>query len=163
MTRSLLPSIFGGNKKHKPVFQSLHDEIDRVFDDFRETFSDFGEKFDLQKEGMLTPKINVSENEKTIDISAELPGVKEEDIDVSVTDNVLVIKGEKSLSREEKEEDYHLVERSYGSYRRSIPLGFDVDGEKVEATIEDGVLNISIAKPKEIAEKTQKIPISKAA
>ena len=163
MTRSLLPSIFGSNKKNRPVFQSLHDEIDRVFADFRENFSDFGERFEFDKDGMLTPKINVSESEDSVHISAELPGVKEDDIDVTVSDDILVIKGVKSEEHEEKKEDYHLVERSHGSYLRSIPLGFDVDGDKVQATISDGVLNITIAKPAEIAAKTKKIPIGKAA
>ena len=163
MTRSLLPSIFGNDKKDRPWFQSLHDEIDRVFDDFRGTFPDFGDKREGGKSGLITPKIDVSESEETIEISAELPGVKEEDIDVTVTDNVLIIKGQKSVEREEKDKDFHLVERSHGSYVRSIPLGFQVEDDKVEATIKDGVLNISITKPAEIAEKTKKIPITKAA
>ncbi|MDJ0612716.1 MAG: Hsp20/alpha crystallin family protein [Rhizobiaceae bacterium] len=163
MTRSLLPSIFGNNKKHRPAFQSLHDEIERVFEDFRGTFTDLGDTFEFQKSGILTPKINVSESDDTIEISAELPGVNEDDIDISVTDNVLVIKAEKSQERDEKEKDYHVVERSHGSYTRSIPLGFDMDDGKVEAALNNGVLSILISKPATIAEKTKKIPIGKAA
>ena len=163
MTRSLLPSLFRNDNKNRPVFQSLHDEIDRVFDDFRETFSGFGDQTELSKTSLLTPKIDVSESENTVDISAELPGVKEEDIDVTVTDNILTIKGQKSAEREEKEKDYHLVERSQGSFMRSIPLGFSVDDSKVEANISDGVLKISITKPAEVKEKTKKIAIGKAA
>lgn len=112
---------------------------------------------------MLTPKIDVSENEKSVEISVELPGVKEDDIDVTVTDNTLVIKGEKSDEREENENDFHVVERSYGSYMRTIPLGFDVDDKAIKATIKDGVLSITVKKPAEVTEKTKKIPINKAA
>ena len=163
MARYLLPSIFRNDNKNRPVFQSLHEEIDRVFDDFRETFTSFGEQTELAKLGLLTPRIDVSESENTVDISAELPGVKEEDIDVTVTENVLTIKGQKSMEREEKEKDYHLIERSQGSFMRSIPLGFAVDESKVEASVSDGVLKISITKPTEIKEKTKKIAIGKAA
>lgn len=163
MTQSPLPSIFGTDKKNRPWFQSLHDEIDRVFDDFRSSFPDFSEKFDEKKSGLISPRIDVSESGNAIEISAELPGVKEEDIDVTVTDNVLVIKGEKSSEQEEKDANFHLVERSHGSYMRSIPLGFAVEDDKVEATIKDGVLNIVINKPAEVVEKTKKIAINKAA
>jgi HSP20 family protein len=153
MTYSLLPSLFGKEEKNRPPFQSLHNEIDRVFNDFRKTFAGFNDNADLKTNGWVTPNIDISENDEAIDITAELPGVKEEDIDISVTNDILVIKGEKY---------YHLIERSYGSYMRSIPLGFDVDETNVKATTKDGVLNISIPKPAEIKEKTKKIPVSKA-
>jgi HSP20 family protein len=162
MTYSLLPSLFGKEEKNRPPFQSTHNEIDRVFNDFRKTFAGFNDNADLKTNGWVTPNIDISENDEAIDITAELPGVKEEDIDISVTNDILVIKGEKSDSREEEENNYHLIERSYGSYMRSIPLGFDVDETNVKATTKDGVLNISIPKPAEIKEKTKKIPVSKA-
>lgn len=163
MTRSLLPSIFGNDKKDQPLFQTLHDEIDRVFDDFRGAMTSFGEDSPIVDDAWLKPKIDVSETEETIEVVAEIPGVKEEDVDVSVTNNILVIKGEKSQEHEEKKKDYHLVERSHGNYVRSIPLGFDVETSDVIADFDAGTLKISIKKPKEIAEKTKKIPINKAA
>jgi len=163
MTRSLLPSIFGHDKKERPVFQTLHDEIDRVFDEFRGAMTTFGDKPGAEKNGWLTPKIDVSETDESIEVIAEIPGVKDENIDVSITNNVLVIKGEKSEEHEEKKKDYHLIERSHGNYIRSIPLGFDVETEDAEAAFNDGVLKITIKKPSEIAEKTKKIPINKSA
>ena len=163
MSRSILPSLFGGDRKSRPVFQNLHDEIDRVFDEFRDTFSDFGDRFDRKQKGMLMPRIDVSESQGTIEISAELPGLAEDDVEVTVVDQSLVIKGEKSEEREEKDKDYHLVECSRGSYLRSVPLGFDVEDGEVNASIKDGVLRVVVNKPAEIAEKTRKIPITKAA
>ena len=163
MTRSLLPSIFGNDKKDRPVFQTLHDEIDRVFDEFRGAMTSFGDKTITKENTWLTPKIDVSETDEIIDVIAEIPGVKENDIDVSVTNNVLVIRGEKSEEHEEKKKDYHLIERSHGNYVRSIPLGFDVEPDDVKASFDAGTLKVTIKKPTEIAEQTKKIPINKAA
>ena len=91
MTHSKIPPRSENNKKSHLGFQSLHDEIDRVFDNFREGFSEFSEMFERKETGFLTPKMDVSENDKTLNISAELPGLSEGDIDVSVTDDILVI------------------------------------------------------------------------
>lgn len=161
MTQSLLPSLFG--KSERPFFQSLHKEIDRVFDEFRELNPWDDAALYKASNGKLVPKLDVSETEKEIEISAELPGVKMDDIDISVTDNVLTLKGEKSAESRKDEKDYHLVERSYGSFLRTIPLSFAVDSKEVKADFVDGILKISIKKPPEIAAKTQKIKISKSA
>ena len=163
MTRSLLPSIFGNDKKDRPVFQTLHDEIDRVFDEFRGAMTSFSDTPIAKDAAWLTPRIDVSETDEAIEVLAEIPGVKEKDIDVTVTNNVLVIKGEKSEEHEEKKKDYHLIECSQGRYVRSIPLGFDVETNDVKADFDSGVLKVKIKKPAEIAEQTKKIPINKAA
>ena len=156
MTHSFFPSFFESGKEKRPTVQSLRDQIDRVFEDFG------AEKLKIGSSGILSPKIDVGESDKAIEISIELPGVKEEDVDVTVTDDVLVIKGEKSHSHEESDKNFHVVERSYGSFMRSIPLGFHVDESKVNANIKDGVLTIQVTKPAEITKKTKKIAISKA-
>ena len=163
MTRSLFKSPAHSDLKQEPLFQSLHSEIDRVFKSFGEFFGDAEGRFETISKGQLIPKVDVSETDEIVEVSAELPGVKEEDIDVTLSDNVLIIKGEKSEKREEKDKDYHLVERSQGKYVRSIPLGFSVSDADVKAELVDGVLKIAITKPAEIAEKTKKIPIGKAA
>ena len=75
----------------------------------------------------LTPTIDVSETDKEVTVEAELPGVDEKDIDVTLGDNMLTIKGEKKQEKEEKKKDYHLTERSYGSFSRSMVLPFDAD------------------------------------
>lgn len=97
---------------------------------------------------MIVPKLDVSETDEAVEITAELPGVKEEEVDVSVTSNILTLKGEKSESREEKDKNYSLVERSYGSFTRSAPMTFDINPEDVSAEFGDGVLTIVIKKPR---------------
>ncbi|RLC62978.1 MAG: Hsp20/alpha crystallin family protein, partial [Chloroflexi bacterium] len=91
-------------------------------------------------------------------IKAEIPGVKDKDIDVSVEGDTLTIKGEKKAESEVKEENYHRSERYYGSFFRSIPLPSTGDAEKMEASYEDGVLEVSLPKAAEV--KPKKIPVS---
>ena len=163
MARSLLPSIFGDRGQNRPVFQSLNNELDRIFDEFRGTLNNYNDPFELKSKGQLTPKMDISETDDAVQIEAEIPGVDADNLDVTVSNNVLVIKGEKSDEREEKEKDYHLIERSYGSYLRSIPLGFDVTTDDIKADFKDGVLKVTIPKPEEITQQTKKIAINKAA
>ena len=98
------------------------------------------------------------EKEGKFVVKAELPGIKEEDVDVSVADDILTIKGEKKTENELKEEDYYCCERSYGSFFRSIGLPSNVDAKKIEANYEDGVLEVSL--PKVVEAKPKKIQIS---
>jgi len=108
------------------------------------------------------PAIEVFEKDDRFVVKAELPGMKEEDIDVSISDDTLTIKGERKSENEVKEENYYCRERSYGSFHRSIALPSNVvDGKKIEASYEDGVLEVNIpkateAKPKKIAVSTKK-------
>ena len=109
-------------------------------------------------EKMLAPAIEVFEKEDEFVVKAELPGMKVEDVEVSVVDETLTIKGEKKTENEVKEEDYHHSERSYGRFYRSIGLPSKVDTKKIEANYEDGVLEISL--PKAVEVKTRKITVS---
>jgi len=93
--------------------------------------------------------------------TAELPGVDEKDVDVTLADGVLTIRGEKKTERDEKDKNWPVVERSYGSFSRTISLPFDVDPAKVDAKFEKGVLRIHLPKPVEVAKKQQKIEIKK--
>jgi HSP20 family protein len=93
-------------------------------------------------------------------IKAELPGMKEEDVDVSLSNDILTVKGEKKSEKEVKEEDYYFSERGYGSFSRSLSLPSDVDAKKVEADFEDGVLKITLPKMAEV--KSEKIQIKAA-
>jgi HSP20 family protein len=104
------------------------------------------------------PAIEVFEKEDKFVVKAELPGMKEEDIDVSVVGDTLTLKGEKKAETEVKEEDYYCCERSYGSFSRSIALPSNVDTKKIEASFEDGVLEISLPKAPEV--KPKKISVS---
>jgi HSP20 family protein len=113
---------------------------------------------------MLSPKIDVAETKDAIEVTAELPGVDEKDLDLTLADGVLTVRGEKKSAREEQDKDknWHVVERSYGSFSRTIPLPFDPDPAKVEAKFDKGVLHIHVPKPAEVAKKQQKIEIKKA-
>jgi HSP20 family protein len=97
-------------------------------------------------------------------VTAELPGVDEKDLDVTLANEVLTIRGEKRTERDEEDKDknWHVVERSFGSFTRAIPLPFDPDATKVEARFDKGVLRIRLPKPGEVAKKQQKIEIKKA-
>ena len=105
-----------------------------------------------------TPAIEVFEREDKYMVKAELPGMKEEDIDISVVGDTLTIKGERKAESEVKEEDYYCCERSYGSFSRSIAVPSNVDAKKIEASYEDGVLEVSLPKVPEV--KPKKITVS---
>ena len=104
------------------------------------------------------PALEVFEKEDKFVVKVELPGMKEEDIDISVKDDTLTIKGERKSESEVNEEDYYCCERSYGSFFRSIALPSTVDAKKIEASYEDGVLEVSLPKAAEV--KPKKILVS---
>lgn len=132
-------------------------EMDRLFDSFGR---DIGWPAGDNRTSAMAPSIDVSETESELRIDADLPGVEEKDVDVVITDNVLTIKGEKKAEKEEKKKDFHLVERSYGSFSRSLTLPFAADPAKAKATFKNGVLSISLPKPPEVKAKAKKIAIS---
>jgi HSP20 family protein len=109
------------------------------------------------------PRVDVSESEKEIRVTAELPGIDQKDVEVTLSGDQLLIKGEKKSEAEEKKEEkgrtFHRVERSYGSFQRSMRIPYEVDPEKVQATFKDGVLTLTLPKPPEVQQKTKKIEI----
>ena len=107
------------------------------------------------------PALEVLEEEDRFVVKAELPGMKEEDIDVSLNDGTLTLKGEKKTEHEVKEEHYRWTERSYGSFYRTIALPSNVDAEKIKASYEDGVLQIDLPKVAEVAPKKVTITTGK--
>jgi HSP20 family protein len=139
-----LPSLapFG-----RPVpLTSLQREIDRLFDDFTQGF----QSFPVPRAGngaTLAPSTDVTETDKEIEVTAELPGLEEKDVQINLADDVLTIRGEKKHEKEEKDKNYRLVERSYGAFERSIELPPGVKPDDVKATIAKGVLTVKIAKP----------------
>jgi len=124
----------------------IHRDIDRLFNGF---FEDFGLSSSWFGKGSFTsfaPKLNVSEDDKSVEISAELPGMSEKDIEVSLDNNVLKIKGEKKVESENQEKSYYHMERSYGSFQRSIRVSDEVEPDKIAASFKDGVLVINLPK-----------------
>ena len=159
MARSIVPNLWGNKTKDTDVFSSLHREIDRVFDDFtRGGHWPFGAL--AAGNGKMSPLIDVSETDKTVEVTAELPGVDEEDIDVNLANDILTIKGEKKSETEKTDKDYHLVERTYGSFERSTRLPCEVDASKVKAAFKNGVLKGTLPKTPEAEAKSHKISIN---
>jgi len=103
------------------------------------------------------PALNISEDEKNITVEAELPGMESKDIDLSLQNNMLVLQGEKRFENEKKEGNYHRIERSYGSFSRTIPLSSAVDEDKVKASFKNGVLTVTL--PKQEVARGKKIGI----
>ena len=107
------------------------------------------------------PAVDICENENNIVLKAELPGVDPKDVEVRVEDNTLYLKGERKFEKDTKEENYHRIERSYGSFARSFALPNSIDAEKVAAEYKDGLLTLTLPKREETKPKTIKINISK--
>ncbi|GBF28019.1 spore protein SP21 [bacterium MnTg02] len=155
--RSIVPSLWGRPAGSPDPFRAMHREMDRLFDEFGQTFRTSAP---AARFNGLTPNINVSETDEAIEITVELPGVAEDDIDLTLVDNMLTIRGEKKSEIEEKDKNYHLVERSFGSFERSIALPYELDTDQIKADFQKGVLTVRLPKPPEIEAKTKKIQIS---
>jgi HSP20 family protein len=156
ITRSLEKRGVPVRREHEHPFFSFQREMNRLMDDF------FGSAWVPTAAdpwaGTFLPNVDIKENDKELVVSAELPGLDDKDVEVLLTDDTLTIKGEKKFEKEDKEDNYHRVERSYGSFNRVIALPADVLTEKAEAKFEKGILSITLPK----AEKkpgAKKIPI----
>lgn len=143
-------------------FQSMRGEIDRIFDGFMGRRVGDAPSLFQSRAMPVMPSIDVSENDTTIRIEAELPGMKEGDVDVSLRDGVLTIQGEKKSERDETKDDIHLTERSYGRFHRSFRVPDTIDQEAIEAKMESGVLHITLPKRPDAVQPEKKIPIGKS-
>ena len=142
--------------RRRDELTSFRREMDRLFDRFFE-----GWPFRLSaEEGEWAPSVDVSETAKEVIVKAELPGMDPKDVDVTVRGDVLSLRGERKREEEEKGENFHRLERSYGAFARSIRLPAEVDAAKVKATYKNGVLNISLPKTK--AASAKKIEVKAA-
>jgi HSP20 family protein len=155
--KSFLPGLF--QRDNADPLMALHDEVNRVFREFGRGWASLP-KLPSQGIGL---DLDVAETDKSIEITAEIPGVDAKDIDVSIANGILTIRGEKRSHRDEKTKDYQLVERSFGSFQRSLTLPFEADPQKVEAKFEKGVLTVTLPKPPEAGVKVQKISVKQAA
>lgn len=138
-------------------FNRLRTEVDRLFEGFPARLP----AFQLGKLGTALgfPAVEMKETDKAFKLSVEVPGVEAKDVDVTVDNGALVIKGEKKEEREEKEKGYYYSERSYGSFERRIELPPSADAEKIKAKAKDGVLQITIPKSPEAEKNTRRIAI----
>ena len=161
MTRRSLASM-PSETSETSFFPNLQKEMNRLFDQFRTGYP-MPEVANLAIFGGGSfPAIDVVDTDTALEVSAEVPGMNEDDFDVSISGDVLILKGEKSSDHEEKEESYHLIERQYGSFRRQVALGFTPEDGAVDAKFKDGVLNLKIKKPVNADQGVQKIDIKKS-
>ncbi len=153
--RELLPSFSSTPRWAERALSPLS-EMEEMIDRLRRDF--YAPDVFREVEG-FSPRIEVKETDKKILISAEIPGMKEKEINVSLRDNNLMIEGEKVKEKKKEEMGYYRSEFSYGHFYRTISLPAEVDQDKVEATYENGVLNISLNKLTEGKQTTKKIEI----
>ncbi|NLI55364.1 Hsp20/alpha crystallin family protein [bacterium] len=134
-----------------PDFERLRREIDRMFEDFLPT----------RREGelMIMPKIDLFETDNDVILKAELPGLKKDNIDVTVTEDEVHLKGERKEETETKKGNYVRKEINYGKFERVVSLPAEVDPEKVQAEFKDGVLEIKMPKKEEAKKKIKKIEL----
>jgi len=146
---------FGGIRRRRDVFGDLFDmqeQMNRMFTEF------FGERESGLNEGAWLPAVDVSETETAIVVRAELPGLSQNDIELSLKNNVLTLKGEKKQETKKEDESFHRTECCFGSFTRSFSLPATVKQDNIQAKFKDGVLEITLPKVEEA--KPQKIAIA---
>lgn len=133
-------------------------DVNRLFNEFARDF-ELGPWRERQWTG-FSPDVNVSETDQEVRVTAELPGMDVKDVDISINHNVLTIRGEKKEESEEKGKNFYRMERSFGSFQRSIPLPAEVvDADKAEATYKNGILTIVLPKLPEAQKPLKRIPV----
>jgi HSP20 family protein len=146
-------------REDQDALLDMRNQMNRMFDDF------FERPFELQPfgrsliSGDFSPRMDVSETDLEVTVSVELPGMDPEDIQVTIDRNTLAISGEKHAEKEEKGQHFYQVERSFGSFRRSISLPGGVDEKRIEATFKHGVLKVKLPKTEASKKETNRITI----
>lgn len=153
--KSLIP--VGRDRSVASPFMSLQREIDRLFEDFSRGFPIIAGNGATG----LMPSMDVTETDKEIEITAELPGLEEKDVQINIADNILTIRGEKKAEKEQKDKNYRLVERSYGSFERTLELPEGVNADAIKANISKGLLKVTVPKP--APTQAKKIEVKSAA
>jgi|SRR5271166_2415195 len=154
------------------VWQSFRSDMDRLFDRFAGGFGlpSFRRGFDVEPAwrsessvSLAAPAVDVTEDDKAYKITAELPGLEQKDIDITVSGDMLTLKGEKRYEKEEKDQNRYVSERAYGSFQRSFALPEGVDREKIAADLSKGVLTVTLPKTAQAQKQQNKIDVKAAA
>jgi HSP20 family protein len=154
-------------------FWPLREEINRLFDEFdpgrwgwpamaRRTLSGAESRWPWSREGALAPTTDLVEHPDAFEITAELPGLSPDDVEITLTDRMLTVAGEKREESEKKEADYHLSERRYGAFRRSLRLPEGIDPDRITAKVANGVLTVTLPKSPEAVAATRKVEVKAA-
>jgi len=136
---------------------SIQERMNQIFED---ALSRSRGRDEGLRTGMWTPAVDIYEKNDSVVVKAEIPGVEKDQISVEVKDGILTLRGERKFERDVKEESYHRIERSYGTFLRSFSLPVSVDQEKVKATFRDGVLEVELPKKEQAKPKQVKVDIS---
>ena len=162
MRDSWLPALWSERRGEVDPFRALRSQMDELFSDFASGFP----RLTGANDGFLALRVDVSETPAELTVTADLPGVDQKDIDITVSGDQLTIKAEKKSEADEKKDEkgriYHRTERSYGYFQRTMTLPFDIDAGKISADFKDGVLKVSLPKPAEVQKQTKKIEVKKA-
>ncbi|MFQ5598133.1 MAG: Hsp20/alpha crystallin family protein [Nitrospiria bacterium] len=166
--RELTPWVWGSRNKQRnrstvaPVFSFGNSRVEALLDELAEDFdrSPFG--FGGRKNAAFHPQLNLLENDTAYEVSVELPGLDTKDIDLTVENDVLSIRGEKKNESNGKEGNVYRMERTYGTFQRAILFPSPIDEEKVEAKFEKGILNIKLPKTQEAQKKIRRIDVKAA-
>lgn len=145
-------------RKYLPELRRRSQQVQRPQNLFDMMESFFNEPFERMPFAELSyPQVNVSEDEDKVTVTAELPGMNSQDIDITIRQNNIILQGEKRFENEEKDKNFHRIECSYGSFYRTVPLPSEVDADKVKAKFKDGVLTVNL--PKTASAQRKKIEI----
>ena len=167
LLRDLLPvsrnRALAGELRRADPFYAMQRDMNRLFGEFWPEFELPAVPGGNGGVGAVAPRIDVSETEKAIQVTAELPGLEEKDIDVSFADGMLTISGEHKEETEKKDEakKYYVKERTYGSFQRVLAIGENVDQDKIKAAFKNGVLTVELPKAEEPEAKVKRIPVGK--
>ena len=134
-------------------FERMRRNLDQLWDSF------FGGELERRVGGEWFRSLDLAETDNELVVKAELPGMDPKDIEISLSDGMLTIKGVKKQEKEEKKSDYHFIERSYGAFTRSIQLPRQVEREKISASYKNGLLRITLPKSEEAKKKEVKIKV----
>jgi len=141
---------------------SLHKEMNHLFEDFLKSNGRPSLSPKPWDYAPLNPQLDETEDEKAFHVKIELPGMDQEDVDITLTDGLLTIRGEKKQEEEEKGKDFYRSERSFGSFRRTLPIPVEVDESKIEASFKKGILSIEFPKTAEAQKKVKHIKVKAA-
>ena len=158
--KSSLPSFWNRDEGRFDPFRDLHQEVNRLFSEFGRGLH--APALQAGNGGQLVPHIDVAETDEMFEVTAELPSVDEKDIGVTLDEDMLTITGEKKSESEEQDKQRHLIERSYGMFRRTINLPANIRPDKVAAKFDKGVLTVLLPKAPETKPKTRKIKVRAA-
>lgn len=142
-------------------FRGFQGEMNRLFDDFFEGFSMMPSLYGAEgQSAMFSPGVDLSETDKDVVITVELPGMDKNDVSVEMDDEAITISGEKKEEREDKNRNWHFREQSYGKFRRVLPLPAAVNGDKAKASFKKGLLTVTVPKKEEAKVNRKTIDIS---